>query len=68
MYAIPTSALNSEEETYLPVNSYFGNIGRAAQEPDIEENAILISAVEARDEDIDVAFLSIEWFNRNYEP
>jgi endonuclease/exonuclease/phosphatase family metal-dependent hydrolase len=57
----------SDEEAYLPIESYFGNVGRTHADPAIEENVALPGAVKARDEDIDVAFWNIEWFNKNVE-
>lgn len=58
---------SSETEPYLPVQSYFGNLGRVAEDAGIEENVVLPNEVGARDEDIDVAFWNIEWFNKNVE-
>jgi hypothetical protein len=48
----------------LTVGSYFGNLGRSV---DLEENVLDPSEVNARDEDIDVAFWNIEWFNKNVD-
>jgi hypothetical protein len=58
------SEFTSETEARLPATSYFGNVGRNA---DVEENVINPSAVGARDEDLDVAFWNIEWFNTNVD-
>jgi endonuclease/exonuclease/phosphatase family metal-dependent hydrolase len=55
------------EEAFLPVQSYFGNLGRTRPDPGIEENVIQPGQVQARDEDVDVAFWNIEWFNRNVD-
>jgi endonuclease/exonuclease/phosphatase family metal-dependent hydrolase len=57
---VPTS----DAEAALPIDSYFGNEGRSVS---LEENVMEPSAIQPRDEDIDVAFWNIEWFNKNVE-
>jgi endonuclease/exonuclease/phosphatase family metal-dependent hydrolase len=63
----PLSELGSDREAYLPMYSYFGNMGRVMVDPGVEENVMLPTEVHARDEDIDVAFWNIEWFNKNVD-
>jgi hypothetical protein len=57
-------AADIDQEAYLPVDSYFGNTGRSEE---IEERVILPGELPPSDEDLDVAFWNIEWFNRNVE-
>lgn len=60
-------APGTDQEAYLPIDSYFGSLGRTRPDPGLEENVMLPGTIQARDEDIDVAFWNIEWFNKNVE-
>lgn len=55
------------ESALPPVSGYFGDLGRSANDEGIEEDVKLPSEVKAKDEDLDIAFWNIEWFNKNVE-
>ena len=53
-----------------PVEGYFKSLGRTDSEvsdPGIEEDVKPPSEINAGDEDLDIAFWNIEWFNKNVE-
>jgi endonuclease/exonuclease/phosphatase family metal-dependent hydrolase len=58
---------SSDDEAWLPIASYFGNLGRVVADPGVAENVLLPGDVKAADEDLDVAFWNIEWFNKNVD-
>jgi endonuclease/exonuclease/phosphatase family metal-dependent hydrolase len=53
-----------DQKAYLPIDSYFGNEGRIEAH---EEKVILPGALPPSDEDLDIAFWNIEWFNKNVD-
>lgn len=65
MSSATSDVFTVDSEASIPTVSYFGNVGR--KQEDIEENVLNPSSVKARDEDIDVAFWNIEWFNKNVD-
>lgn len=67
MQLLERAGVNAGTEAHLPVASYFGNLGRTIPDQLIEENVAVPGEIQARDEDIDVAFWNIEWFNTNVD-
>jgi endonuclease/exonuclease/phosphatase family metal-dependent hydrolase len=67
MFIQESVEVGSDHEAFLPIDSFFGNTGRAVRDPFVEEDVALPGEIKARDEDIDVAFWNIEWFNTNVD-
>lgn len=53
----------TDDALLWPAEPYFGDLGRTAA--GAEERVLLPGEVQARDEDLDIAFWNIEWFNRD---